>query len=125
MRTRTIFGTSGFVLTTAVMIPLLFFLSRGTVSTNHYFVIVSAVLLLVLWTIPYATLVDPWLRRCVGAVLNVTIEWRGTSRSMSWTTVEETGCLASLFIDLLGYLFIILWLIPFGGAIALVLWLRP
>jgi len=124
MKTRTMIGITGFILTLAVMIPLLFVLSRGAVSTNQFIVIVAAVLLLVLWTIPYATIVDPWLRRSVGALFGVTIEWRGTSKSMSWTPVEETGCLRGLFIDLLGYLFVILWLLPLVAILALAWWLR-
>ena len=117
-------GIAAFLLTLVLMIPILFILCRGTVNTNQFILIVSGVLLLVLWTIGYATLVDPWLRRGVGALFNVTIEWRGTSKSLSWTPVQETGCLAGLFIDLLGYFFIVLWLMPFAVAIGLVLWLR-
>ena len=124
MKSRAIFGISGLVLTLVITVPLLFFLSRGAVGTSQYLAIVSGVLALVLWTIPYVTLVDPWLRRCVGALFNVTIEWRGTSKSMSWTPTQETGCLASLFIDLLGYFFLILWFVPVAGAIGLVLWFR-
>ena len=124
MKTRSIVGLSGLVLTLVVMIPVLFFLSKGVVSTNQFGVIVACVLFLVLWTIPYVTLVDPLLRRAVGALFNVTIEWRGTSNSMSWTPAEKTGCLLGLFIGLLGYFFIVLWLLPFGAAIALVLWFR-
>ena len=117
-------GIAALALTLVFMIPVLFVLSRNAVSANQYFVIVAAVLLLVLWTIPYATLVDPWLRRSMGALFNVTIEWRGTSNSLSWTPVQDTGCIAGLFIDLLGYFFIILWFMPFAVAIGLVLWLR-
>ena len=124
MKTRTIFGITGLVLTLVVMIPVLFFLSRGAVSSNQFGVIVGCVLLLVLWTISYMTLVDPLLRRAVGAVFNVTIEWRGPSSSISWTPAEKTGCILGLFIGLLGYIFIVLWLLPFGAAIALVLWFR-
>jgi len=117
-------GIAALALTLVLIIPFLFVLSRNAVSTNQYFAIVSAVLLLVLWTIPYATLIDPWLRRSVGSLFNTSIEWRGTSKSMSWTSGEETGCITGLFIDLLGYLFIVLWLVPFAGAIGLVFWLR-
>lgn len=117
-------GIVALLLTLVLTTPILFILSRGTVNINQFILIVSGVLLLVLWTIPYATLVDPWLRRSVGALFNVKIEWRGTSKSMSWTPDEETGCLTGLFIDLLGYVFIILWLVPFAGATGLVLWLR-
>ena len=117
-------GLVALVLTLVLTIPILFILSRNAVNTNQFILIVSAVLLFVLWTIPYATLVDPWLRRVVGAVFGTTIEWRGTSKSTSWTPVEESGCISGLFIGLLGYLFVILWLVPFGGAIALVLWFR-
>ena len=124
MKTRAIFGIAGFVLTIAVMIPVLFFLSRGSLGASQYWAIVTAVLGLVVWTIPYATLVDPLLRRGVGSLFGTTIEWRGTSKSISWTPGNETGCIANLCIDLLGYFFIILWLLPFGAAIALVLWFR-
>ena len=124
MKTRAIFGILGFVLTLVVMIPVLFFLSRGAVSANQFALIVGGVLLLVVWTVPYVTLVDPLLRRALGALFNVTIEWRGTSNSMSWTPVENSGCIFGLFLDLLGYFFIILWLLPFGAAIGLVLWFR-
>lgn len=117
-------GLAAFVTTLLLTIPILFILSRNSVNTNQFILIVAAVLLLVLWTIPYATLVDPWLRRGVGALFNLTIEWRGTSKSMSWTPIQKTGCLAGLFIDLLGYFFIILWFTPFAAAIGLVLWLR-
>lgn len=117
-------GLVALVLTLVLMIPLLFILSRNTVDTSQFILIVSAVLLFVLWTIAYATLIDPLLRRGVGALFGTTIEWRGTSKSISWTPGEETGCIASLLIDLLGYFFIILWLLPFGAGIALVLWWR-
>ena len=124
MKRLTTVGIAGFALTLAVMIPVLFFLSRGAVSTNQFIVILSTVLLLVLWTVAYVTLVDPLLRRAVGALFNRTIEWQGTSQSISWTPVEEAGCLTGLFITLLGYAFIILWLLPFGASIALIWWLR-
>jgi hypothetical protein len=124
MRSRSIVGIVSLTLTLAVMIPVVFVLSRGSVSTNQYLLIVGAVLAMVLWTIPYATLVDPWLRRTLGALLQVTIEWHGTSKSMSWSAAEKAGCLTDLFLYLLGYLFIILWLSPLAGAIALVWWYR-
>ena len=124
MKTRAIVGITSMVLTLAVIIPVLFFLSRGTVSPNQFGVIVACVLFLVLWTIPYVTLVDPLLRRAVGALFNVTIEWRGIGKSISWTPAEKTGCILGLFIDLLGYFFIVLWLLPLGAAIGLVLWFR-
>lgn len=117
-------GIAALILTLVVMIPVLFVLTRSTVSANQYLVIVSAVLLLVLWTVAYVTLVDPLLRRAVGALCHRTIEWRGTSKSISWTAVEETGCLMSLLVDLLGYFFIVLWLLPFGAGVSLVWWLR-
>src|ERR1700730_8594211 len=124
MKCRAIVGITGLVLTLVVMMPVLFFLSRGTISSNQFGVIVGCVLFLVLWTIPYVTLVDPLLRRAVGALFKVTIEWRGPSSSISWTPAEKTGCLLGLFIGLLGYFFIVLWFLPFGAAIALVLWFR-
>ena len=124
MKTRGIIGITGLVLTLVVMLPVLFFLSRGAVRPDQFGVIVACVLFLVVWTIPYVTLVDPLLRRAVGALFNVTIEWCGTSNSISWTPAEKTGCILGLFIDLLGYFFIVLWLLPFGAAIALVLWFR-
>src|SRR5260370_26995647 len=85
------FGIAALGLTLVLMIPFLFVLSRNAIGANQYFVIVASVLLLVLWTIPYATLIDPWLRRSAGALFNVKLEWRGTSKSMSWTPDEETG----------------------------------
>lgn len=124
MTTRTTMGIAGFVLTLIVTIPILFFVTREEVNRSQFVVIVSAVLLLVLWTIPYITLVDPSLRRAVGALFNRTIEWRGVTNSISWTPLEETGCLLGLFLDLLGYLFLILWFVPFAAAIGLLLWLR-
>ena len=119
MKTRALVGIAAFVLTLAVMIPALFFLSRGAVNTSQYVGIVTAVVTLVLWMIPYAAVVDPWLRRGVGALFGTSIEWRGTGKSTSWTPEAETGCIATLFIDLLGYLFILVW--P-GALIGLVLW---
>ena len=119
-----VIGIAAFIVTLAVMIPFLFVVSRSSVGANQYLIIVSAVLLLVMWTIPYVTLIDPLLRRGVGALFNVTIAWRGTSQSISWTPNEHTGCLLNIFLALLGYLFIILWLVPFGAAIVLVWWLR-
>jgi len=97
-------GIVALLLTLVLTMPMLFIMSRGSVNTNQFILIVSRVLLLVLWTIPYATLVDPWLRRSVGKLFNVTIEWRGTSNSLSWTPVRETGWIARLFMDLLGIL---------------------
>ena len=125
MKPRGIVGVLTFVLTIALMIPVLFFLSRGAVGTNLFILIVSGALLVVLWTIPYATLVDPGLRRVVGGVFGITIEWRGVGNSISWTPVEKVGCIQGLFIDLLGYFFILLWFLPFAAAIAMVFWLRP
>jgi hypothetical protein len=122
MKTRTTVGIAGFVLTLIVMIPILFFLTRDGVNRNQFVVIVSAVLLLVLWTIPYITLIDPLLRRAVGGLFNLTIEWRGVTNSISWTPLEETGCLLGLFLHLLGYFFIFLWLVPFAAAIVLFWW---
>ena len=124
MKNRTIAGVAGLLLTMALMVPVLFVLSRGAVSTNQFALIVSGVLLLVLWTIPYMTLIDPLLRRAAGSVFGVTIEWRGPRNSLSWTPVEATGCLSELVIGSLGYLLIVLWFVPFGAAIALVFWLR-
>ena|SRR6267154_2088109 len=124
MKTRAIIGICGFVLTLVVMIPILFILSSGAISSNQFGVIVAGVLFLVLWTIPYVTLIDPLLRRAVGALFSVTIEWRGIGNSISWTPVENCGCIFSLFLDLLGYFFIILWFVPFAAAIGLVLWFR-
>src|SRR6266404_6149462 len=124
MRKRAGVGLAAFALTIIFMIPLLFVLSRGAIGANQYFIIVTGVLLLVCWTIPYATLVDPLLRRGAGSLLNLNIQWRGSSNSIAWTPVEETGCLLSLFIDLLGYFFIAIWFVPFAAVIVLVLWLR-
>jgi L-asparagine transporter-like permease len=46
-------GIAASILTLAVMIPILFIMTRSAVSSNQFVVIVSAVLLLVLWIIPY------------------------------------------------------------------------
>ena len=78
-------GIVALVLTLVVMIPVLFILSRNSVTSNQFIFIVSAVLLLVLWTILYAMLVEPLLRRGVGALLNLHIEWRGPGKSIAWT----------------------------------------
>ena len=117
-------GLVALALTLVLMTPVLFILSRNSVDTSQFILIVSAVLSFVLWTIAYATLIDPLLRRGIGALFGTTIEWRGPSKSIAWTPVEETGCLLSLFIDALGYFFIILWFLPFAAAIGLALWLR-
>ena len=124
MKSRTVAGVAAFLLTMALMIPVLFVLSRGAVSTNQFALIVSGVLLLVLWTIAYVTLIDPTLRRVAGAVFGVTIEWRGPRNSLSWTPVEATGCLSDLVIGSLGYLLIVLWFVPLAAAVVLVLWFR-
>jgi hypothetical protein len=124
MKRRAIVGIAAFVLTIALLLPLLFFLSKGAISTNQYLVIVSGVLLFVLWTIPYAILVDPLLRRGIGALFGVTIEWQGPSNSLSWASAEGTGCILGLIIVLLGYLFIILWFMPLAAVVAWILWFR-
>ncbi len=46
-------GIVALVLTLVLTIPILFILSRNTVNTNQFILIVSVVLLFVLWTIPY------------------------------------------------------------------------
>src|SRR5258706_16350259 len=112
MKNRTIAGVAGLLLTMALMIPVLFVLSRGAVSTNQFALIVSGVVLLVLWTILYITLIDPALRRVAGAFFGVTIEWRGARNSLSWTPAEGTGCLSELIIGSLGYLLIVFWFVP-------------
>jgi len=124
MKTRAMIGIIAFVLTLVVMVPILFILSRGAVGGTQFAVILAGVLFLVLWTIPYVTLVDPLLRRAVGALFNVTIEWTGTSESISWTPVNNSGCLLSLFLGLLGYILIVLWFVPLAATISLVLWFR-
>jgi hypothetical protein len=124
MKTRSI-GIGGLVLALAMMIPVLFFLSRGAVGTNQTILIVLGVLMLVLWTIPYITLVDPWLRRRVGALLGVTIELRGGGSSVkAWAISEKAGCLLGNCLELLGYLFMLVWYVPFAVAIALAWWFR-
>ena len=116
-------GILALVLTLALLIPVLFFVTRGAVSQNEFVFILAGVLALVLWTIPYATLVDPALRKLVGTLFGTEIGWGGTTNALHWATPQEVGCLASLFVELLGYFFIILWFVP-PAAIALVLWLR-
>jgi len=123
MKTRGVVGVLAMVLTIGLLIPVLFFLTRGAVAPNQFVVIAAGVLALVLWTIPYATLVDPALRKVVGAVFGTEIGWGGTTNSLHWATPGEFGCISSLFVELLGYFFIILWFVP-PAAIALVLWLR-
>jgi hypothetical protein len=122
MKTRSIFGIAGCVVTIAVMIPALFFLSRGAVGTNQYILIVLGVLMLVLWLISYMTLVDPWLRRRVGALLGVTIELQRSGGSANWAPSQKAGCLFGLFVPLLGYFFVIGWYVPLAAAIALAWW---
>ena len=123
MKTRGIVGILAFVMTVGVLLPVLFFVTRGAVSSNQFIVIAAGVLALVLWTIPYATLVDPALRKVVGAVFGTEIGWGGTTNARHWDTPQEFGCIGSLFVELLGYFFIVLWFVPLA-AIALVLWLR-
>ena len=123
MKTRGIVGILALVLTLVVMIPVLFFVTRGAVGPNQFIRIAAGGLALVVWTIPYATLVDPALRKLVGAVFGTEIGWGGVTNSLHWATPQEFGCIASLFVELLGYFFIILWFVP-PAAIALVLWLR-
>jgi hypothetical protein len=123
MKTRGMVGILAMVLTIFVMIPVLFFVTRGAVSQNQFIVIAVGVLAMVVWTIPYATLVDPALRKVVGAVFGTEIGWGGTTNSLHWATSQEFGCISSLFVELLGYFFIILWFVP-PAAIAVVLWLR-
>jgi hypothetical protein len=116
-------GLVALALTLGLALPVLFILTRSSTSPNQFITIAIGVLLLVLWTIVYVTLVDPVLRRVAGSVFQRTIEWRGTSQSLSWTAVEETGCLVSLLVALLGYFFIALWLLPFGAGVALIWWI--
>src|SRR5436190_15789211 len=103
MKTRGMVGIVAVVLTLGLLIPVLFFVTRGAVSPNQFIVITGGVLALVVWTIPYATLVDPALRKVVGAVFGTKIEWGGTSNSLHWDTPQEFGCIPSLFVELLGY----------------------
>jgi len=123
MKTRGVVGVVALLLTLCLLMPVLFFVTRGAVSPNQFVRIAVAVLALVLWTIPYATLVDPALRKIVGAVFGTEIGWGGTTNSLHWATPQELGCISTLFVELLGYLFIILWFVP-PVAIAVVLWLR-
>jgi len=123
MKSRGVVGVVALLLTLCLLMPVLFFVTRGAVSPNQFVRIAVAVLALVLWTIPYATLVDPALRKIVGAVFGTEIGWGGTTNSLHWATPQELGCISTLFVELLGYLFIILWFVP-PVAIAVVLWLR-
>jgi hypothetical protein len=124
MKPRAKIGIGAFVLTTGVMMPGLFFLSRNAVTASQMLLILIAVLSLVLWTVAYVALVDPRLRKVVGDAFGLTIQWRGPSNSISWTPTEKTGCITGLLIDLLGYFFIFLWLAPLIATEALVVWLR-
>ena len=123
MKTRGMVGILALVLTLGLLIPLLFIVTRGAVSSNQFIVITLGVLALVVWTIPYATLVDPALRKIVGAVFGTEIGWGGTTNARHWDAGQEFGCISNLFIEMLGYFFVILWFVP-PAAIALVLWLR-
>ena len=123
MKTRGMVGILALVLTLGLLMPVLFFVTRGAVSSNQFIVITLGVLALVVWTIPYATLVDPALRKIVGAVFGTEIGWGGTTNARHWDAGQEFGCISNLFIEMLGYFFVILWFVP-PAAIALVLWLR-
>ena len=121
MKRPALFGL-GIVL--LVAIPVLFVLSGSSISTTRFIVIAGGVLLFVLWTAVYALLVDPLLRTWTGAVFGVRIEWHGPSRSIAWTPVESRGFLRDMLIEVLGYVFITLWTVPFASAVFLVYWLR-
>ena len=123
MKTRGIVGILAFLLALGVLIPVLFFITRGAVNQNQFIRIAAGVLAMVLWTIPYATLVDPALRKVVGAVFGTEIGWGGTTNSLHWVTSQEFGCIGSLFVELRGYVFIVLWFIP-PAAIGVLVWLR-
>jgi len=120
MKTRPIVGIAGLVVALVVMIPVLFFVSRGAVGGNQFLLIGLAVLALVLWTIAYATLVDPLLRKAIGALFGLTIQWQGPGSSVAWTPLEKSGCLAGFVVGILGYIFIFLWLIPLVAGVALI-----
>ena len=117
-------GLIGLGLTLLLTIPILFVLTRGTVGTNQFIVIVGVVLLFLIWTVLYALLVDPLLRRLVGNIFNVRIEWRGPSKSIAWTPVESQGCFSEMVIALLGWTFVILWILPFVVVVFFVYWAR-
>ena len=123
MKTRGMIGILALVLTLGVLLPVIFFITRGAVSQNQFIVIAAGVLALVVWTIPYATLVDPALRKIVGALFGTEIGWGGTTNARHWDAGQEFGCISNLFIELLGYVFIILWFVP-PAAIGVVIWLR-
>ena len=114
----------GLGITLLLVIPTLYFLTRTSVSTNQFVVITGVVFLFVLWTVIYMIRVDPLLRRLIGGVFNVRIEWSGPGNSIAWTAVEPTGCLHEMLIGAFGYVFIALWILPFAGAVFLVYWLR-
>jgi hypothetical protein len=115
---------AGFAITLALMVPILFIVSRGTVTTNQFVLIVCGVLGFTSWIVVYVKLVDPLLRRAAGALFGVAIETRGgRNGAAAWEPLESQGCLLEVFIGLLGYVCIALWLAAFAGAIGLVLWL--
>ena len=107
-------GLVGLGLTLMLTLPILFVLTRSAVSTNQFIVIVGVVLLFLIWTVLYALLVDPLLRRLVGNIFNVRIEWRGSSKSIAWTPIESQGCLSEMVVALLGWTLVILWILPFA-----------
>jgi hypothetical protein len=107
------------------MLAAFFFLSRGAVLANRSRVIALVVLEIVFWMVAYMSLVDPLLRRIAGSLFGFAIEWRGVGSSISWTAMEKVGGLVELLINFLGFAFIILWLLPFFGAIGLAWRLAP
>ena len=110
---------AGLGVTLLLVIPLLFVLTRKAAGTNRVIVITGVVLLFVLWTALYAMLVDPLLRRFIGGIFMVRIEWRGPGNSIAWTAAEPQGCLREMLIALFGYVFLTLWILPFAGAVFL------
>jgi hypothetical protein len=125
MKTRPLIGLITILLTLAVIVPLIFFLSRGVIPANQFLLIALGILALLLWVIPFVTLVDPLLRRGVGSILNLNIVWRGrgAGRAASWTAMEKSGCLTGIALEALGYFFLLIWYLPWLGVIGIVWWI--
>ena len=111
---------AGLGITLLLVIPILFVLTKSAAGTNRIVVITGVVLLFALWTALYVMFVDPLLRRMMGGIFMVRIEWRGPGNSIAWTAAEPQGCLREMLIAVFGYVFLTLWILPFAGVVFLV-----
>ena len=100
-------GIIGLVVTLLVVIPLVFLISRPVIGTKQALSAVAFALVVAAWAFAYVLAIDPWLRRGIGSLFNIKIEWTGTTNG-GWDAGGETGCLARLVIYFLGYVFMLL-----------------